>query len=64
MFCYITVSERGKGPMNENECELIHLIRSCDDPQKALVTAIEIICQCIENGCVNSMPLDFSKQAI
>ena len=31
--------------MTENEAELIKMIRESEDPGKAMVTAIEIICQ-------------------
>ena len=33
--------------MNENEKELIRIIRESEDPAKAMLTAIEIICQYI-----------------
>lgn len=31
--------------MSENELALINMIRESDDPGKAMVTAIEVICQ-------------------
>lgn len=34
--------------MTRNEYELMYLIRTNDNPQKALVTAIDIICQYIK----------------
>lgn len=34
--------------MSENELELINMIRESEDPAKAMVTAIEIICKYIE----------------
>ena len=33
--------------MTKNEYELMYLIRSNDNPQKAMITAIDIICQYI-----------------
>ena len=40
--------ERGKELMTKNELELIDLIRTNDNPQKAVVTAIDIICRYIK----------------
>ena len=37
--------KKGNGTMSENELALINMIRESDDPSKAMVTAIEIICQ-------------------
>ena len=34
--------------MTRNEYELMYLIRSNDNPQQALLTAIDIICQYIK----------------
>lgn len=34
--------------MTRNEYELIYLIRTNENPQKALMTAIDIICQYIK----------------
>ena len=34
--------------MTKNEYELMYLIRTNDNPEKALLTAIDIICQYIE----------------
>lgn len=34
--------------MTQNEQELINLIRNSNDPQKALMTAIDIICHYLE----------------
>ena len=35
--------------MSENELELIKIILESKDPAKAMVTAIEVICQYINN---------------
>lgn len=40
--------ERGVELMTRNEYELMYLIRTNNNPQKALVTAIDIICQYIK----------------
>lgn len=37
--------------MTKNEQELIDIIRTSEDPQKAMVTAIDIICQYIAQNC-------------
>ena len=34
--------------MTKNEQELIDIIRTSEDPQKAMMTAIDIICQYLE----------------
>ena len=34
--------------MTKNEYELMYLIRTNDNPQQALITAIDIICQYIK----------------
>jgi hypothetical protein len=34
--------------MTKNEQELLNIIRSSEDPQQALMTAIDIICQYIK----------------
>ena len=47
MFVYATESEKGNGTMSENELELINMIRESEDPAKAMVTAIEVICRYI-----------------
>ena len=39
--------ERGVELMTRNEYELMYLIRTNDNPQKAVMTAIDIICQYI-----------------
>lgn len=44
-FVYATESEKGNGTMSENELVLINMIRESEDPKKAMVTAIEVICQ-------------------
>ena len=36
--------------MSENELELIKIIRESEDPAKAMVTAIEIICDYINQN--------------
>ena len=49
--------ERGVEPMTRNEYELMYLIRTNDNPQKALMTAIDIICQYIEqHGSLREPP--------
>ena len=48
-FVYDTESEKGNGTMSENELELIKIILESKDPAKAMVTAIEVICQYINN---------------
>ena len=45
--CSVTECERGVEPMTRNEYELMYLIRTNDNPQKAVMTAIDIICQYI-----------------
>ena len=47
MFVYATELEKGNGTMSENELVLINMIRESDDPAKAMVTAIQVICQFI-----------------
>ena len=49
MFVYDTESRKGNGTMSENELELIKIIRESEDPAKAMVTAIEVICQYIND---------------
>ena len=39
--------KKGNGTMSENELALINMIRESDDPGKAMVTAIEVICRFI-----------------
>ena len=34
--------------MTENELELLNLVRECENPERAMQIAIEIICQYIE----------------
>lgn len=34
--------------MTQNELELLNLIRASDDPEQALLVAVEIICHYIE----------------
>lgn len=53
MFVYDTESREGNGTMSENERELIRIIRESEDPAKAMVTAIEIICKYISNRDAN-----------
>lgn len=36
--------------MSANELELINMIRESEDPAKAMITAIEIICKYIEKN--------------
>lgn len=40
--------------MSENERELIGMIRENEDPTKAMVTAIEIICKYIQDKKIRS----------
>ena len=40
--------ERGDELMTKNEQELINIIRASEDPEKAMVTAIQIICHYLE----------------
>lgn len=47
MFVYETELEKGNGTMSDNELELINMIRESDNPSKAMVTAIQVICQFI-----------------
>ena len=49
MFVYDTESRKGNGTMSENELELIKIIRESEDPAKAMVTAVEVICQYIND---------------
>ena len=43
--------------MTKNEQELLNIIRSSEDKQKAMVTAIEIICRYIEqHGSLQEPP--------
>ena len=54
--------ERGDVLMTKNEQELLNIIRSSEDKHKAMVTAIEIICQYITQLNGDGVPLDLSKQ--
>lgn len=47
--------------MTKNELELIDIIRTSEDPQKSMVTAIDIICQYIAEHCDKGASLDFCK---
>lgn len=49
--------------MTRNEYELMYLIRTNDNPQQALMTAIDIICQYIKKTSDEGVPLDFIEQA-
>lgn len=43
--------------MTKNEQELLNIIRNSDDKQKAMVTAIEIICRYItQHGSLQEPP--------
>ena len=44
--------------MTENEMELIRLIRESKDPAKAMVTAVEIICQFLQGQKKQASPVD------
>ena len=46
-FVLLRNRERGVELMTKNEHELIDLIRTSDNPQQAVMTAIDIICQYI-----------------
>lgn len=48
--------------MTKNEQELIEIIRTSGDPQQALLTAIDIICQYISHNHGEGVTLDFSEQ--
>ena len=48
---------KGIGTMTKNEQELIDIIRSSDNRQQAMLTAIEIICQYIkQHGSLREPP--------
>lgn len=43
--------------MTKNEQELLDIIRTSEDPQKAMLTAIDIICQYItQHGSSQAQP--------
>ena len=44
--------------MTENEMELIRLIRESKDPAKAMVAAVEIICQFLLDQKEQAAPID------
>lgn len=48
--------------MTKNEQELIDIIRSSDNPQAAVITAIDIMCKYIKQCGDKSVPLDFCEQ--
>lgn len=48
--------------MTNNEQELIDIIRTSNNPQQAVITAIDIICQYITHLRGGGVPLDFSEQ--
>ena len=48
--------------MSENELELISMIRACNDPKEALLIAIKIICDHIEQNNVAADTLMLSGQ--
>jgi hypothetical protein len=43
--------------MTKNEQELLNIIRSSEDPQEAMMTAIEIICHYIKLHGSSQVPL-------
>ena len=47
----------GGSSMTENEKELIRIIRSSNDPAKAMEIAIEIICQFLQERKTQVVPL-------
>ena len=48
--------------MTKNDQELLDLIRNSDNPQQAMVTAIDIICQYIKQQREAGDNLDFCEQ--
>lgn len=44
MFAVQRNCERGEELMTKNEQELMDMIRNSEDPQQALMTAVDIIC--------------------
>ena len=49
--------ERGDELMTKNEQELVNIIRTSEDKHKAMVAAIEIICQYIaQHGSLQELP--------
>lgn len=49
--------ERGVEFMTKNELELLNIIRTSEDPQKAMMIAIDIICQYLEqHGSLQGQP--------
>ena len=61
MFVLLRNCERGVEFMTKNEQELLNIIRTSENPQQAMVTAIDIITQYIKNSG-GGVPLDFSEQ--
>ena len=47
--------------MTKNEQELIDIIRASDNPQQAMITAIDIMCQYITHLNGDGVPLDFDE---
>lgn len=48
--------------MTKNEYELMYLIRTNDNPEKALMTAIDIICQYIKQPLSSPKPSAADRQ--
>ena len=48
--------------MTKNEYELMYLIRTNENPQQAMLTAIDIICQYIKQQREAGDNLDFCEQ--
>lgn len=48
--------------MTKNEQELINIIRSSDDKQQAMLTAIDIIYRYIINHRGDGVPFDLNEQ--
>lgn len=54
---YATELRKGRGIMTQNEQELINIIRTSEDPQQAMMTAIDIICQYLmQHGSLQEQP--------
>ena len=48
--------------MTQNEQELLNIIRNNDNPQQAMITAIDIMCQYITHLNGDGVPLDLNEQ--
>ena len=54
MFAYHET--KGDGTMNENERKLIGMIRESDDPERALVIAVEVITDFLRQSQSSEVP--------